>query len=175
MLVLAFLAASTVQVSHGATHDESVLPLPADLDPSRERPEGALTPLVEYDCEVRLGFTVLWHPDVDRLDPTLRDEVIRALDSDIAFALARLTEAEHASLADVRVAIAASTPRLARLPSRGRGIGTHVSGRWLLDNGFDAERAGVVEVYNARDYLRARSDRPDILVGPLRVVARRDD
>jgi hypothetical protein len=39
------------------------------------------------------------------------------------------------------------------------GLETHRSAGWLVANGFDAAREGVVEVSNADDYLTWRAER----------------
>lgn len=124
-----------------------------------------LRPLGEYHAEPIAGATVLWHPNFDA-DTALRERVAAALRAD----LEQVRERAPAALDGARIAVAACTPTIPALPGRGRQMGVHRSSRWLLANGFDAAREGVVEIYDAQDFLRARERSPDTLAGMLTVA-----
>lgn len=140
-----------------------VLPMPADLpDPAGP----TLTPLADYNCDPAGLVTLLWHPAFDD-DPGLQAEVREAVIADLAGLRRSLPASALDQLGDIRVAIAPASPAPAWLPSRGRRLGTHRSIDWLVAHGLDADRAGVIEVYNAADYLAMRDEDRAVLLGPL--------
>ncbi|MDP2315179.1 MAG: hypothetical protein Q8P41_19925 [Pseudomonadota bacterium] len=136
----------------------------ADESPVAVTP--AWTPLARYES-ARIGvLEILWHPDFDSR-PELRARVDAALREDLASLARRVTPEAVQRLAGTRIAVAPTSPAIPGLPSRGRGIGRHRSAAWVVDHGGDAAREGVIEVYNAEDYLDARTRSPDVLLGHL--------
>lgn len=109
------------------------------------------TPLAAYG-EEDLGVRVSWHP---ALAPELRAQVAAALRTDLA---AIRTRAPGVDLTEVRIAVSAGEKR---------GMGFHRSAAWLTTHGYDADREGVIELFDARDYLDARVGRPMVLVPSL--------
>jgi hypothetical protein len=124
-----------------------------------------LRPLAGYAVEQVAGVMVMWHPSFDA-DPALRARVAIALRSDLE-AVGRLAPA---ALEGAQIAVAPKTPTIAALPGRGRGVGVHRSASWLTEHGFDADRVGVIELYDGADYLRARDRSPATLAGLLTVA-----
>lgn len=157
-LVLAVALAPTVGAAGG-----DVLPFPAELPSPRTT---TLTPLTDYECDPLDRFTLLWHPILAD-DMPARAEMRSALLADFALLATVLPGVALDQLGDIRIAINTSSPGPTWLPSHGRRLGTHVSAPWLLAHDLDADRAGVIEVYNAADYLALRANDPAILLGPL--------
>jgi hypothetical protein len=120
-----------------------------------------LLPLASYDAEMLGGARVLWHPAF-REDVALRAEVSAALDADLRAYAQTARPASVARLSEVRVAVAPSSPAMAALPSGGRGLGYHRSASWLGAHGLDGAREGVIEIYNARDFLAKRVAEPGV-------------
>jgi hypothetical protein len=62
------------------------------------------------------------------------------------------------------------------LPSGGHGIGFHRSASWLAANGFDSDREGVIEIYNAFEFLEGAKNGAGILIPSLsQALLRRAD
>lgn len=125
-----------------------------------------LTPLAGYTRESIGGVEVLWNPAFDS-DRSLRAQTRDALSADLG-ALAPDVADE---VAGRRIAVSPSSPAMVDLPSHGHGLGWHRSARWLVEHHLDAERQGVVEVYDASDYLARRASDPGILARSLRESA----
>jgi hypothetical protein len=120
-------------------------------------------PLSHYATESLGGFAVLWHPE---LEDALRAKVAVALRQDIA-QLARVAPtAALDRLSGTRVVV---DPEFVDAEgTRKRGLATHRSAAWLEAHGLDGAREGVVEIYNANDYLRFRAGpQPMVLMHEL--------
>jgi hypothetical protein len=131
--------------------------------PAAVPPADGLTPLSAYTRESLEGVELLWSPAFAS-DPELRARTHDAIEQDLR---ARSPD-EAVANAGRRVAVAPRSPPMADLPSHGRGMGWHRSAAWLASHGLDAERQGVVEIYNATDYLERRAADPSVLVRTLR-------
>ncbi len=128
---------------------------------------GGLTPLSSYRTEPIGQFVVLWHPAMAEEDPGFALRVRAALIYDLESVTRSVSPGALRALAGTRLAVAPATPRVPTLPSGGRGAGTHVSAAWLVAHGFDAEREGAIEIYDARDYLAWRAEQPLMMLHEL--------
>lgn len=106
-------------------------------------------PLSAYVAE-EAGVSFSWHP---RISPELRGRVAAAVHEDLSNIRSL---APSADLGGVRIAVAGTSAK--------RGMGFHRSARWLTSHGYDADREGVIEIFDAQDYLDARARRPMALV-----------
>lgn len=120
-----------------------------------------LLPLSSYDMEVLGGARVSWHPAF-REDVALRGEVSAALEADLRAYAQTAPPPSVARLSEIRVAVAPTSPAMAALPSGGRGLGFHRSASWLEAHGLDGAREGVIEIYDARDFLAKRVAEPRV-------------
>jgi hypothetical protein len=149
------LVALLLQSCRGVTLD-------AGAEVPASPPEISLTPLASYRLEEIAGAHVLWHPLFDTeadLQTTLRE----ALAHDIRLWATTAPPTLAARTSAIRIAVAPTTPATPDIPSKGRGLGFHRSAEWLTAQGFDAAREGVIEIYNAADYLEKRSREPSVL------------
>lgn len=128
-----------------------------------------LLPLAEYTWEPIAGLVVLWHPDFLASDDNLklRRRVAAALRYDFEVLQRVVPEAGLQRVAGTRVAINLETPYLPWRGEPGRGAATHVSASWLQANGLEPEREGVIELYNAEDYIIWRAEQPMVILHEL--------
>ena len=127
-------------------------------------PMPVAVPLAEYEPIDLAGFPVFVEPDL-LADPSW-PRVRAALLFDLELVVDRLPPA---ALGVVR-----QTPILVtlRTPPRPEWAGSsaaccHVSPGWLTANGYDAERAGAVEILHADKYLLWRAEQPMMLLHEL--------
>jgi hypothetical protein len=114
-------------------------------------------PLARYRSE-RIGrFEVLWSPAIDA-DADRQRRVRAALLADLDTVERVAPPAALAALDGTRIAVTTATIGIDGVERH--GMETHRSAGWLVANGFDAEREGVVEVANADDYLSWRAEQP---------------
>ena len=103
------------------------------------------------------GFTVLVHPEA-----RVNEILFRRVRSALLFDLERIAEVvPPAALGVLRESPVVITPATGpRQGFSGRGMCFHESADWLTANGFDAERAGSVEICNMDDFLLWRAEQP---------------
>ncbi len=119
-----------------------------------EQPLATRPALVAYSADQVGVFRILWAPGFDAA-PALRALVREALVEDLATLAERVPRPALDRLAGTQIAVdvEAADDRGDRL----HGLATHQSAGWLVTHGLDGAREGVVEVYDARDYLRYRA------------------
>jgi hypothetical protein len=113
----------------------------------------------------RLGeFELLWSPRFEARGE-LRERARSALKTDLESAWELMSPDARAALRGTSIIVNPSncSPDGARL----RGTAFHPSADWLTGHGYDARRAGAVEVHDAQDYLRDRGQQPLMILHEL--------
>lgn len=125
-------------------------------------------PISQFEVEKLPRATILWNPDF-KDDMRLRYRIRAAVMFDLEILSWQVPAETWQRLGDIRIAISPKTDGWAaeRLPTKGHGSGFHYSAIWLRANGFDAEREGVIEIYNATDFLTNKPVFPMTLVHEL--------
>jgi hypothetical protein len=127
-------------------------------------PQSPDRPLSEYRAQTLNSFSLLVRRDADK-DETRYRRVLAALAFDFD-TISRVVPADAlTALHSVRIVITPATG--ARNGLSGRGMCYHDSAGWLTANGFDAERAGTVEILNMDDFLTWRAEQPMMLLHEL--------
>ncbi len=119
-------------------------------------------PIAEYVTHEVQGFKV-------HADPAFTESESKAVLELLNADLAKVVEVVPAgALAVVRtVPIVVTRKTIARPGNGGRGACFHPSSEWLIANGYDAERAGVVEIVSTEDYTAWRSIQPAMILHEL--------
>ena len=139
----------------------------AQAQPLLVRPSVPLPPLQRYRQEQVGWITLLWSPGFGSEQEALRRRTRAALLYDIDQIARVAPAAALKSLAGTRVAIDPETPWLPWSDQPGRGAVTHLSAGWLRSHGVDGDREGVIELYDAPDYLMSRAEQPLMLLHEL--------
>lgn len=113
-----------------------------------------------YDRESIRGWSVLVHPDYARTEPALRHDVLELLD-DHLYRITRVVPKDA-------VAFLQTVTIWVDLESHWtRCMCYHVSEDWLASNGFNPEKAGDIEIGNARAFLEWTRDQPWMVLHEL--------
>ena len=92
----------------------------------------------------------------------LRQRTRAALLWDLALTRRLVPDPAWEDLAGTRIIVNAAS--VDRAGAGLHGLVTHVSAAWLMENGYEAQRAGAIEVQDAHDYLEWRSEQPMVLL-----------
>lgn len=125
-------------------------------------------PISQFEVEKLPHATILWSPDF-KDDMGLRYRTRAALIFDFELLGWQVPAETWRRLGDIRIVVSPKTEGWAaeRLPSKGRGSGFSNSATWLRNNGFDAEREGAIQIYNATDFLTNKPVFPMVMVHEL--------
>lgn len=159
MLTLFLAAGLSIPGPAWSPHAEPpAVSIPSDLA-IKDRPA---PPLAEYKSHEIQGFCV-------RTDPALREAELETVLSLVKSDLGKIAQVIPPPALDViRTVPIVITRRTAHRPGVGdRGACFHPSCAWLVDHGYDCERAGVVEVLSCDDYAAWRSIQPAMLLHEL--------
>jgi hypothetical protein len=142
--------------------------MPHAAGPVPLRQDLKVRPISQFEIEKLPHATILWNPDFAD-DMRTRYRIRAALMFDLDIIDWQVPAETWRRLGEIRIVISPKTEGWAadRLPSKGRGSGFHHTANWLRTNGFDAEREGVVEIYNATDFLTNKPVFPMVLVHEL--------
>lgn len=119
-------------------------------------------PIAEYAARELHGFAI-------HTDPAFTADESKAVLELLGADLAKVAEVvPPGALSIVRtVPIVVTRKTIARPGNAGRGACFHPSSEWLIANGYDAQRAGVVEIVSTEDYTAWRSIQPAMILHEL--------
>lgn len=138
---------------------------PGTTGDARAPGPAAETLLSRYVRAPIAGFDVRLREDVGAGDRLFAARVRAAMLFDLELIASRVPPAALASVRNITILV--NPDGVTREGVNGRGACFHPDEGWLINHGFEGERAGMIEIWSARDYLLWRAEQPMMILHEL--------
>jgi hypothetical protein len=135
-------------------------PLPQFPSLAGQQAAGSFTPTADYVVHEFRGWRVLMNPAITAADPKLQRDTLELLDNQLYQITRVIPEPALGRLKEVEIWVELGMPQTACMCY-------HPSKDWLIPNGYNPDKEGVVEVGNARAFLEWTRGQPWMVLHEL--------